>query len=68
MSAPAEEFAIHLAQYNQYWVEHVARVEHKLQLLQTLKQGTELLLLVCSYLFFYLIDCISQVMDLPLVR
>jgi hypothetical protein len=68
MSTPGEEFAVLFAQYDQYWVEHMARIEHKLQLLRTLKQGMELLLLVCSYLFFYLIDCISQVMNLPIVR
>jgi len=57
-----------LLQYEQYWMEHVARLEHKAQLLHTLKQGMELLLLVCSYLFFYLIDCVSQIMALPIVR
>jgi hypothetical protein len=68
MSAPGEEFAVMLLQYEQYWMEHVARLEHKAQLLHTLKQGMELLLLVCSYLFFYLIDCVSQIMALPIVR
>ena len=57
-----------LVQYDQYWVEHVTRLEQKVQLLHTLKQGMELLLLVCSYLFFYLIDCVSQIMALPIVR
>ena len=57
-----------LLQYEQYWMEHVARREHKAQLLHTRKQGMELLLLVCSYLFFYLIDCVSQIMALPIVR
>jgi hypothetical protein len=68
MSAPGEEFAVMLLQYEQYWMEHVARIEQKAQLLHTLKQGMELLLLVCSYLFFYLIDCVSQIMSLPIVR
>lgn len=68
MSTPGQEFAVLLAQYDQYWTQHVAQIEHKLHLLKTLKQGMELLLLVASYLFFYLIDCISQVMDLPVVR
>jgi hypothetical protein len=68
MSAPGEEFAVMLLQYDQYWMDHVARLEQKVQLLHTLKQGMELLLLVCSYLFFYLIDCVSQIMSLPIVR
>jgi hypothetical protein len=68
MSALGEEFTVLIAQYDQYWIEHVARLEHKVQLLRTLKHGMELLLLVCSYLFFYLIDCISQVINLPVVR
>jgi hypothetical protein len=68
MSASGERFTALLVQYDQYWIDHVARLEHKVQLLRTLKQGMELLLLVSSYLFFYLIDCISQVMSLPVVR
>ena len=57
-----------LLQYDQYWIDHVARLEQKTQILHTLKQGMELLLLVSSYLFFYLIDCVSQIMALPIVR
>ena len=57
-----------LLQYDQYWIEHVARLEQKTQLLHTLKQGMELTLLVCSYLFFYLIDCVSQILNMPIVR
>jgi hypothetical protein len=68
MSAPETGISTLLVQYDQYWLDHVARLEHKAQLLHTLKQGMELLLLVCSYLFFYLIDCISQVMSMPIVR
>ena len=68
MSAPAEKFAIMLLQYDEYWMDHIARLEHKVQLLHTLKQGMELLLLVCSYLFFYLVDCVSQILAMPLVR
>ena len=66
MILPGQEFATQFAQYNEYWLQHVARFEQKLQLLQTLKQGMELLLLVASFLFYYLIDCIAQVMSMPL--
>ena len=66
MIAPGQELAAQFAQYNDYWLQHVARLDQKLQLLQTLKQGMELLLLVASFLFYYLIDCIAQVMALPL--
>ena len=68
MSSPGEEFAVLLSQYNQYWLEHVARLEQKVHLLHVLKQGMELLLLVCSYLFFYLIDCVAQIMNMPIIR
>ncbi len=66
MSTPGDDISTLLIQYNQYWMEHVARLEHKLQLLHTLKQGVELLLLVSSFLFYYLIDCVAQVMAMPL--
>ena len=36
MSAPAEKFAIMLLQYDEYWMDHIARLEHKVQLLHTL--------------------------------
>ena len=68
MSAPGEELAVLLSQYNQYWLDHVARLEQKVHLLHTLKQGMELLLLVSSYLFFYLIDCVAQIMAMPIIR
>ena len=68
MNTPGQELAVVLSQYNQQWLEHVAHFEHKLQLLHTLKQGTELLLLVGSYLIFYLVDCIAQIMNMPLIR
>ena len=66
MITPGQEFAAQFAQYNEYWLQYVARFDQKLQLLQTLKQGMELLLLVASFLFYYLIDCIAQVMSMPL--
>jgi len=66
MITPGPEFAALLSQYNQQWLEHVAQFEQKLQLLQTLKQGMELLLLVSSFLLYYLIDCIAQVMAMPM--
>ena len=65
MSASGEELAV---VFSQHLADHAARLDHKLQLLHTLKQGTELLLLVSSYLFFYLIDCVSQVLSLPTIR
>lgn len=68
MSASGKEIATLLVQYDQYWSGHVAQIEQKTQLLHTLKQGMELLLLVSSYLVYYLVDCISQVMSLPIVR
>lgn len=66
MIAPNQDFTTLLGQYNEQWVEHVARLDQKLQLLQTLKQGMELLLLVSSFLFYYLIDCVAQIMSMPL--
>jgi hypothetical protein len=63
-----QDFSTLLGQYNEQWVEHVARFEQKLQLLQTLKQGMELLLLVSSFLFYYLIDCVAQIMSMPFIR
>lgn len=60
------EFGALLSQYNELWLEHVARFEQQLQLLKTMKQGMELLLLVSSFLFYYLIDCIAQVIAMPL--
>ena len=66
MITPGQELAALLAQHQQQWLEHVARLEQKLQLLQTLKKGMELLLLVASYLFYYLMDCIAQVMAMPM--
>ena len=66
MATPGQEVAALLARYQEQWLEHVARLEQKLQLLQTLKKGMELLLLVSSYLFYYLMDCIAQVMAMPM--
>ena len=68
MITPAEDLGTFLSQYNEQWMEHVAHLEHKLQLMRTLKQGMELLLLVCSYLFYYLIDCVAQIMAMPFIR
>ena len=66
MSTIGNEFGALFSQYNEQWLQHVARFEQKLQLLHTLKQGMELLLLVSSFLFYYLIDCIAQIMAMPL--
>ena len=68
MMSPGHDLGSLLSQYDEQWLGHVAQLEHRLQLLHTLKQGTELLLLVCSYLFYYLIDCISQIMAMPFFR
>ena len=68
MLEPNAQLATLLGQYNEQWVAHVARLDQKAQLLQTLKQGVELLLLVSSFLFYYLIDCVAQIMSLPLIR
>lgn len=62
MSTLGNEFNILLGQYNEQWLEYVARLDAKLQLLHTLKQGMELLVLVSSFLFYYLTDCIAEVM------
>jgi hypothetical protein len=66
MSTTGNEFSAQLSQYNELWLAHVARFEQKLQLLHTLKQGVELLLLVSCFLLYYLIDCIAQIMAMPL--
>ena len=66
MISPGPEFTTLLGQYNELWLNHVSRFEQQLQLLKTLKQGMELLLLVSSFLFYYLIDCIAQVISMPL--
>ena len=66
MITGAQELAVLLSQYQQERLETITWIEQKLQLLQTLKQGMELLLLVGSYVIFYLVDCISQVLSLPL--
>ena len=55
-----------LSQYDQEWSAQLARFEERLQLLQHLKHGMELLLLVVSYLIFYLLDCIAEIMAMPL--
>lgn len=68
MIASNQDFTALLGQYNEQWVEHVARLDQKMQLLQTLKQGMELLLLVSSFLFYYLIDCVAQIMSMPFIR
>ena len=68
MMMPGQELGTLLAQYEEQWVGHVAQLEQRLQLLRTLKQGVELLLLVSSYLLYYLIDCIAQIMAMPFFR
>ena len=66
MIEPNQDIAALLVQYNEQWLDHVARIDQKMQLMQTLKQGMELLLLVSSFLFYYLIDCIAQIMAMPM--
>jgi hypothetical protein len=68
MIARQNEFGALAGPYGELWLAHVARLDKRLQLLHTLKQGMEFLLLVCSYLFYYLIDCIAQIMSLPIIR
>ncbi|OGA24622.1 MAG: hypothetical protein A3I02_01550 [Betaproteobacteria bacterium RIFCSPLOWO2_02_FULL_67_26] len=64
MDTTAEELAVLLAQYQQERLEYLAWFEQQLQLLQTLKHGVELLLLVVSYLIYYLADCVAEVLAL----
>ena len=66
MGTTENEFGAPLSQYNELWLEHVARLEQQLQLMKTMKQGMELLLIVSSFLFYYLIDCIAQILAMPL--
>ncbi len=66
MVTTAQDFAALLSQYQQEWVAYTAQVEQQIQLLRTLKHGMELFLLVGSYLVFYLVDCIAEVMAMPL--
>ena len=70
MVEQAEQLAMVLSQYQQDWLEHVARIDAKLRLWVSLKQGVELLALVGSYLIFYFLDCFTEIvtMPLPLVR
>ncbi len=66
MSTAGNEIGVLFSQYQQQWLDHVARLDQKVQLLHTLKQGMEFLLLVSSFLFYYLIDCIAQIMSMPM--
>lgn len=66
MIEKVEQLAGVLGQYNQHWLEHVAYIKAKLRLLQLMKQGTELFLLVGSYLIFYFVDCFTQILSMPL--
>jgi hypothetical protein len=68
MISPGNDLGPLLSRYEEQWLSHIAQFEHRLQLLQTLKQGMELLVLVCSFLFYYLIDCIAQIMAMPFFR
>jgi hypothetical protein len=52
------------AQYEAEWSAHVKRLDAKVQLLRTLKLGTELLLLTCAFLLYYLITCMVQAISL----
>ena len=66
MSTLGNEFGVLLGQYNEQWLEHIARFEQKLQLLHTVKQGMEFLLLVGSFLIYYLTDCIAEILAMPM--
>ena len=67
MSTLGNEIAVLFSQYNEQWLQDCSRLEQKLQLLHTLKQGMELLLLVSSFIFYFLTDCVAQVMDMPIM-
>lgn len=60
MTTTAPEFASRLAQYKAEWSAYVKRVDARVELLRTLKQGTLLLLLACAFLLYYLISCLEQ--------
>lgn len=66
MVTTVQDLAVLLSQYEQEWVAYTAQIEQQVQLLRTLKRGMELFLLVVSYLVFYLVDCIAEVMAMPL--
>ena len=66
MSTLGNEFGTLLGQYNEQWLEQLSRLDERLQLLRILKQGVELLLLVSSFLLYYLTDCIAQVLAMPI--
>jgi len=66
MVETAEQLALILSQYQETWLGYVSHVEAKLRMLQVLKQGVELLVLVGSYLIFYFIECFTEVLSMPL--
>ncbi len=49
--------------YRAEWAAYVKRADARLQLLRTLKRGTELLLLVGAFLLYYLISVLVQVLS-----
>jgi len=58
------QFVTVLDQYRAEWSTYAQRVETKVQRLQTLKNGMELLLLTCAFLAYYLIDCMVQAISM----
>jgi len=60
MAGTRPDLTTQLAQYKAEWAVHVKRVDEKIKLLRTLKQGTELLLLASAFLLYYLISCLVQ--------
>lgn len=52
------------SQYQSEWSEYAQKLEADVQILHKLKQGMELLLLVCAFLAFYLIDCLVKATSL----
>jgi hypothetical protein len=60
MTGATPNLTSQLAQYKAEWSAYVKRMDDRLHLLRTLKQGTELLLLVSAFLVYYLISCLAQ--------
>lgn len=60
MTDSTPDVTTRLAQYKEEWLAYVKRVDSRLERLETLKQGVELLVLVCAFLFYYLIVCLTQ--------
>lgn len=64
MTGATPEFTNRLAQYKAEWEAYVKRVDSRVNLLRTLKQGTLLMLLACAFLLYYLISCLEQAISL----